>query len=131
MQSIVNEQIISDTVHNGIHKIKSNKANFMTELDILKVIKMIKPKNCEGHDRIPKRILLDGISNLITPLATLFNKIKTHYKLHINLKNCKIVNNLIQYQQHKIHPLEIQELNQSTIKIKFEFKIVLDHHNPL
>ena len=68
---------------------------------------------------------------VIFKVATLFNKIKTHYKLHINLKNCKIVNNLIQYQQHKILPLEIQELNQSTIKIKLEFKIVLDHRNPL
>lgn len=67
----------------------------------------------------------------IFKVATLFNKIKTHYNLHINLKNCKIINNLIQYQQHKILPLEIQELNQSTIKIKLEFKIVLDHHNPL
>jgi hypothetical protein len=47
----------------------------MTEQDIIKVVKTIKTKNCEGHDRIPLRILTDGIMCLIHPLTKLFNKI--------------------------------------------------------
>ena len=32
-------------------------------------------KNCEGYDRIPQRILIDGINILINPLTRLFNLI--------------------------------------------------------
>ena len=35
---------------------------FMTSDDILKCIKDIKIKNTEGYDRIPQRIIVDGIS---------------------------------------------------------------------
>jgi hypothetical protein len=41
---------------------------------------------------------------VIFKAATLFNKIKILYKQLINLKNCKIINNSILYQQHKILP---------------------------
>jgi len=63
--------------------------------------------------------------------ATLLSKIKIHYRRRINLKNYKITNSSIQYQQHKIPQSEIQELSQSIIKTKLEFKTVLDHHNLL
>jgi hypothetical protein len=63
--------------------------------------------------------------------ATLLNKIKIHYRQRINLKNYKITNSSIQYLQHKILQSEIQGLSQSTIKIKLEFKTVLDHHSLL
>ena len=43
----------------------------MTELDILEAVKLIQPKNCKGIDRIPQRILVDGISILIKPLTKL------------------------------------------------------------
>ena len=47
----------------------------MTENDVLKAVKSLKIKNCEGHDRIPQRALIDGIELLIKPLSVIFNKI--------------------------------------------------------
>ena len=56
-------------------KINSDSQNFMTKVEIRKAIKSLKPKNCEGHDRIPLRILTDGMQILIKPLKVLFEKI--------------------------------------------------------
>ena len=81
VNSIVDQQTISDNVYNGVRKIESTPTNFMTEFEILKAIKSMKPKNCEGHDRIPLRILIDGIQILIAPLSTLFNKIYNQKKI--------------------------------------------------
>ena len=41
----------------------------------MEAISLIKQKNCEGMDRIPQRIIVDGISILIKPLTELFNSI--------------------------------------------------------
>ena len=49
--------------------------NFMTKDDIMSCIKMLKIKNCEGYDRIPQRVLIDGIDLLIDPLTKLFSMI--------------------------------------------------------
>jgi hypothetical protein len=54
---------------------------------------------------------------------------KIHYRQLINLPKFKIINSLIQFQQLKIHQLEILESNLLTIKTKSEFKAVLDHHS--
>ena len=43
--------------------------------DILMADKTLKTKNCEGHDRLPQRIIIDGINELIAPLTVLFQKI--------------------------------------------------------
>ena len=55
--------------------------NFMTEENVRKAIETIKLKNCEGSDRIPQRLLVDGINVLIKPLTVLFNKIYAQRKL--------------------------------------------------
>ena len=47
----------------------------MTPLEVLNAVKSLKTKNCEGHDRIPQRILIDGIQYLLDPLSKIFNKI--------------------------------------------------------
>ena len=47
----------------------------MTENDVLKAVKSLKSKNCEGHDRIPVRIISDGIQHLLKPLSYLFSNI--------------------------------------------------------
>jgi hypothetical protein len=47
----------------------------MKENDVLIAMKSLKIKNCEGHDRIPLRILNDGIQFLLQPLSMLFTKI--------------------------------------------------------
>ena len=41
---------------------------FMTGIRISECIKDLKLKNTEGYDRIPQRILLDGLEVLIEPL---------------------------------------------------------------
>ena len=48
---------------------------FMSQSDVRECILSIKIKNCEGFDRIPQRILVDGIDHLVLPLAHLFNEI--------------------------------------------------------
>ena len=50
----------------------SDEAEFMTRDKVYECIKQLKPKNSEGYDRIPQRILLDGIEALSTPFSKLF-----------------------------------------------------------
>ena len=47
----------------------------MTSENVLKAMKEIKVKNSEGWDRIPQRILIDGMEMLVRPLTILFDKI--------------------------------------------------------
>ena len=47
----------------------------MTENDVLIAVKSLKPKNCEGHDRMPVRIIYDSINQLLKPLSYLFHTI--------------------------------------------------------
>ena len=72
---IVNECVVSDTVYNGVRKINSNVENFMNPENVYAAIKSLKNKNCEGFDRIPVRILADGINEITPVLAHLFNQI--------------------------------------------------------
>ena len=79
--NIQNSSNIDENVYNGTRKMTSNNEHFMTELDVLEAVKLIKPKNCEGIDRIPQWILVDGISILIKPLTKLFNSIYTNSEI--------------------------------------------------
>ena len=47
----------------------------MDRESILECVKTLKLKNCEGYNRIPQRILVDGIDKLINPLTELFTLI--------------------------------------------------------
>ena len=76
INTIVNESNVDkDHVYNGTQKITSQNLNFMTADNIITAVKRMKIKNCEGHDRITQRIIIDGIEYLKAPLAVLFNKI--------------------------------------------------------
>ena len=66
---------IDGEVYNGRKKMDAVNLNFMTKDDIMSCIKMLKIKNCEGCDRIPQRVLIDGIDLLIDPLTKLFSMI--------------------------------------------------------
>ena len=70
--NIVNKIIIENDVYNGKRKLN---VDFMSPNDILKAVNSLKIKNCESHDRIPQRILIDRIKYLIGPLSVIFNKI--------------------------------------------------------
>ena len=77
VQNVVNNLVIDDNVYNGTRKINAENEDFMTENDVLIVMENLKTKNCEGHDRLPLRILADGTQFLIKPLSQLFNLIYT------------------------------------------------------
>ena len=49
--------------------------DFMSESNVKERMEMIKIKICEGYDRIPQRVLVDGIPHQLKPLTKLFNLI--------------------------------------------------------
>jgi hypothetical protein len=53
----------------------------MSNNNILEAVNSLKNKNTEGHDRIPQRILIDGIELLKYPLSFIFNQIYNQKKL--------------------------------------------------
>ena len=52
IKSLVNNVRIDPNVYNGSCKVEVAEENFMTSLNILRAVKSIKMKNCEGKDRI-------------------------------------------------------------------------------
>ena len=80
VDSIVNAQVVDDSVHNGHRKLWTTDHHFMSIESIVEVVLSMKNKNCEGHDRIPQKMLKDGIEWLKYPLAYLFNQIYTQKK---------------------------------------------------
>ena len=73
--NIVHESRIDTNVYNGTNKIVVPDENFVSEIKLREVISSMKIKNCEGYDRIPQRILIDGIDFLAKPLTALLNQI--------------------------------------------------------
>ena len=81
VDDIVKNTVICPEVYNGKRKVNCNDENFMTESNILECVKTIKIKNVEGYDRIPQRVLVDGIEILLRPLAVLFDLIYRQSKV--------------------------------------------------
>ena len=67
--------MLDNEVYNGRRKITCESHNFMSMENIVKAFKSIKIKNCEGYDRIPQRVLIEGMDLLIKPAYKLFNLI--------------------------------------------------------
>ena len=65
VKNITETTIINPQVHNGHQKITLDIDQPITELDIMGCVKSLKIKNCEGYDRIPQRILSEGINHLL------------------------------------------------------------------
>ena len=102
-ENILNEMLIEQDVFNGRRKLNVDNDDFMLPNNIINAVKFLKIKNCEGHDRIPQRILIDGIKYLITPLSVIFNKI---YKTKEIPEQCLIA-----------------KINPKTLKITGQFLI--------
>ena len=66
---------ISNNVYNRTKKVDHPNSFFMTDTDIRECRNNIKIKNCEGYDRIPKRILVDSANILAEPLRQLFKRV--------------------------------------------------------
>ena len=77
IKKIGQETKIDDGVYNGIKCVESYNKMFMDPESIKECMLTLKQKNSEGLDRIPQRVLLDGIEHLVAPLATLFEQIYT------------------------------------------------------
>ena len=73
--TILNETHIDNRIYNGKRKINTHSDNFMSKNDVLKAVKALKVKHCEGQDMIPQMVLIDGVDLLIKPLSAIFNKI--------------------------------------------------------
>ena len=74
---ITNSTIVDPTVYNGRRKMVAGDLMFMSTHDIRKCIESIKLKNTEGYDRIPQRVLVDGLEHLLPPFTKLFGLIYT------------------------------------------------------
>ena len=90
VNTIYNEAKIDHQIYNGKKKINSTVKFFMTDSDIRQCIKTIKIKNCEGVDRIPQRILVDGVDHLVSPLTYLFKLIYTQKELPAQWRMAKV-----------------------------------------
>ena len=88
---IVNESKIDNSVYNGVRKIVSENENFMTPENIITAINSLKLKNCEGFDRIPVRILKDGIEPLTPVLSHLFNLIYINKQIPEQWRVSKVI----------------------------------------
>jgi hypothetical protein len=72
---------IDDTVYNGKKLVNTENRMFMTSDDLRDCIMSLKSKNTEGFDRIPQRILVDGVEFLLEPLTYLFEQIYRQKKV--------------------------------------------------
>ena len=91
VKRIVETCKVDNNVYNGKRKVTCNNGNFMTPDNIIKALKSIKIKNSEGYDRIPQRILNEGMNYLIQPCIKLFNLIYTQRKLPDQWSVSKII----------------------------------------
>ena len=81
---------IDPNIYNGHRKIWCNAGFFMERDDIIKCVSTLKIKNAEGYDRIPQRIIKDGIDQLIDPLTHLFKLIYHTKKIPDQWKVAKV-----------------------------------------
>ena len=78
VKDILTSVSIDEEVYNGKELINANSTMFMDSQSIKECVLSLKLKNAEGYDRIPQRILRDGLEYLLQPLTKLFELI---YKL--------------------------------------------------
>jgi hypothetical protein len=75
IKDIVDEVRIDDQVYNGGQKGKSPVRMFFDPVSVKEVMMLLKIKNSEGFDRIPQRIIVDGVEILALKFVKLFELI--------------------------------------------------------
>ena len=78
IKTLVDNANLNPNVYNGTVRVHSLEKNFMTEEKIIEAVKSLKMKNCEGSDRLPQRMLVDGLPILINSFVVLFNNVYTN-----------------------------------------------------
>ena len=81
IKEVLSTVSIDEEVYNGRQLLIAENKMFMDEASIKECIMSLKPKNSEGFDRIPQRILLDGMDCLLPPLVKLFELIYEFKKI--------------------------------------------------
>ena len=79
--NLLEDVSIDENVYNGVRKVTSSNSNFMDLESVINVMKGLKAKNSEGYDRIPQRILVDGVDVLCKPIQKLMDLIYTEVKV--------------------------------------------------
>jgi hypothetical protein len=77
VKNIVLSVNIKEGVYNGTRKVNTENKIFMNMDSLRSVMESTKIKNSEGFDRIPQRIIKEGLENLLVPFTQLFKKIYT------------------------------------------------------
>ena len=78
IKKVLEEVNIDENVYNGKRLIEDENKNFMDPASVKECIKNLKIKNSEGVDRIPQRILVDGVEILCEPISNLMEMIYVH-----------------------------------------------------
>jgi hypothetical protein len=77
ISAIINGVRVDDQVYNGRKRLSASDKMFMDPISVRKVILSLKMKNTEGFDRIPQRVLVDGVEILAPAFTQLFELIYT------------------------------------------------------
>ena len=78
-------------MYNGHNKLLVDDRFFMSSEDVEECMATLKPKNSEGYDRIPVRILYDARKILNLPFAVLFRKIYEQKIIPEQWKMAKVI----------------------------------------
>jgi hypothetical protein len=81
IKKVLEEVNIEEDVYNGKKMVHAIGKMFMNEKSIKECMLTLKPKNSQGFDRIPQRVLLDGTEYLLQPLTTLFEQVYKQSKI--------------------------------------------------
>jgi hypothetical protein len=79
--TLLSEVSKDDSVFNGEKKVNATSTFFMYKASVKECILSLKLKNSEGFDRIPVRILCDGVDFLLDSLTCLFKLIYDEKKV--------------------------------------------------
>jgi hypothetical protein len=91
IEKIKKDVIVNELVYNGKNKLLVLDRFFMGEAEVRSCLDTLKPKTCEGYDRIPVRILYDARHLLAFPLSILFRKIYEQRSIPDQWKIAKIL----------------------------------------
>ena len=66
---------IDDQIYNGKKKVQTKNKMFMDLNSIVECVKTLNIKNSEGYNRIPRRVLVDGIEVISGAFEGLFSRV--------------------------------------------------------
>ena len=89
VNDIVIHTKVNQNVYNGTQTIQAQCGMFMTRDNNRECVSEIKVKNTEGNDRIPQRVLVDGVEQLLESLTNSFKLIYSEKSIGTYKVKCK------------------------------------------